>query len=185
MKKPKPNPNLLKGTTTYLVGHMQYGDGTAWRDYVKEEFEDMGIRCFDPYHKPFLDDVDESTLARAKLLKSIEEGEFESVTKRMKKVRGYDLNLVDRCDFITAYLDITIPTCGTWEEIFWANRLKKPVFLVVAGGKKKTPLWLFGTMPHKYIYDNFHQVVGIIKSIDNGTKKLDSNRWRLLRPEYR
>jgi hypothetical protein len=31
---------------------------------------------------------------------------------------------------------------------------KKPLFLSIEGGKKKTPLWLMGVVPHKYIYDS-------------------------------
>ena len=53
------------------------------------------------------------------------------------------------------------------------------------GGKKKTPLWMMGMMPHKYIYDSIEDVVDMIKRIDNGEKEIDSDRWRLLRIELR
>ena len=56
MKKSKNN---LWRTKTYLVGHMQYKSGRDWRGYVTEELNPLGITVFDPYHKPFVEDVDE------------------------------------------------------------------------------------------------------------------------------
>jgi len=177
--------NHLRGTSCYLVGQMQYADGTAWRNTAKGRLEPRGITCFDPYHKPFIEAVDESPETRDSLLARLDEGDYDGVAERMKKVRGFDLNLVDRCDFVIAYLNIKIPTCGSYEEIFWANRIKKPIFLTIEGGKRNTPLWLLGTIPHKYIYDSVEDSLSMIESIDSGIVEIDSDRWRLLKEEYR
>lgn len=176
---------VLTKTTTYLVGQMQYADGTEWRNQVKSRLEPRGIICFDPYQKPFVHDVEEGNEIRDELLQKLEEADYDTVSKRMRKVRMYDLNLVDRSDFIIAYLNLAVPTCGTWEEIFNANRMKKPIFLIMEGGKKKTPLWMFGTIPHKYIYASVDEALNIIEKIDEGTMEIDSNRWRLLKEHYR
>ena len=53
------------------------------------------------------------------------------------------------------------------------------------GGKRKTPLWMMGMLPHHYIYDSIEEVVGMIKQIDTGEKNIDSDRWRLLKKELR
>jgi hypothetical protein len=63
--------------------------------------------------------------------------------------------------------------------------MKKPIFLSVDGGLAATPLWIFGMIPHKYIYNNVDEILETLRQIDSGEKELDSNRWRLLRKEYR
>ena len=93
--------------------------------------------------------------------------------------------MVDRCDFIICYINPNVGTFGTMEELTTAVRMKRPIFLVVEGGKKKTPLWIFGMLPHKYIYDSFEDVKKVLTSIDTGAKVLDSDRWRLFKPELR
>ena len=53
------------------------------------------------------------------------------------------------------------------------------------GGKSKTPLWMLGMLPHKYIYDSVDEIIEMIYAIDSENKEIDSDRWRLLRKEYR
>ena len=63
--------------------------------------------------------------------------------------------------------------------------MKKPIFISMEGGKSKTPLWMLGMLPHKYIYNSVDEIVDMLFAIDNGSKEIDSDRWRLLRDEYR
>ena len=91
--------NLLWKTRTYLVGHMQYAEGRDWRDYVEEELLPLGITIFNPYKKPFVKDVDEGEETREKTQRDMELGFYSDVAERMKRIRSYDLNLVDRSDF--------------------------------------------------------------------------------------
>ena len=53
------------------------------------------------------------------------------------------------------------------------------------GGKATTPLWMLGMLPHKYIYNSLDEVIEMLYAIDNGSKPIDSDRWRLLRKEFR
>ena len=39
-------------------------------------------------------------------------------------------------------------------------------------------------IPHNYIYDSV-EIMEMIKQIDSGEKKIDSDRWRLLRKDLR
>ena len=158
--------NLFR-TRCYLVGHMQYADGRDWRDYVSTEMEAMGITVFNPYDK------------------DMDNGHYNDVAKRMKQIRSYDLNLVDRSDFIIAHLLPEVASWGSAEELVTAVRMKKPVFVSMEGGKKKTPLWVMGMMPHHYIYDSVEDIVDMLKRINSGDKEIDSDRWRLLRKELR
>ena len=111
--------------------------------------------------------------------------QYDRVTDKMKTVRAYDLNLVDRSDFIIAHLVPDVASWGSAEEIVTAVRMKKPIFISMEGGKAKTPLWMLGMLPHKYIYNSLDEVIEMLYAIDNEDKPIDSDRWRLLRKEYR
>jgi len=176
---------ILEKTRTYLVGHMQYADGRDWREYVEGELDPFGIRIFNPYKKPFVKDVNEGEEARNKIQRDMEEGHYSDVANRMKRIRSYDLNLVDRSDFIIAHLLPDVASWGSAEEIVTAVRMKKPIFISMEGGKNKTPLWMMGMLPHHYIYDDIESVVSMVKKINDGEKEIDSDRWRLLRKELR
>jgi len=176
---------LLEKTRTYLVGHMQYANGRDWREVVEEELAPLDIRLFNPYKKPFVKDVDEDESVRAATEQNMEQGHYSDVANRMKRIRSYDLNLVDRSDFIIAHLLPDVASWGSAEEIVTAVRMKKPIFVSMEGGKSKTPLWMMGMMPHHYIYDDIDNVINMIKKIDKGEKEIDSDRWRLLKKELR
>jgi len=177
--------NLLENTRTYLVGHMQYVSGRNWREYAEDRLIPMGIKIFNPYKKPFVKDVDEDEDMREKVQQDMEKGFFSDVAQRMKLIRSYDLNLVDRSDFIIAHLLPEVASWGSAEEIVTAVRMKKPIFISMEGGKSKTPLWMMGMLPHHYIYDSIEEVINMIEQINNGDKKIDSDRWRLLRRDLR
>jgi len=177
--------NLLNKTKTYLIGHMQYVNGSGWRQYVKKELSPLGITIFDPYDKPFIKDVDEGDDIRAKLKNYLQNGQYDEVQKAMKEIRIYDLNLVDRSDFIIAHIIPDVASWGSAEELVTANRAKKPIFLSIEGGKSKCPLWILGMIPHRYIYNNLEEIIITLKMIDNDELSIDSNRWRLLKEDYR
>lgn len=177
--------NLLDKTKTYLVGHMQYVSGRNWREEVTSKLNKIGVTCFDPYKKPFIKDVEEDEATRQEMETWMRTKQYDRVTDRMKTVRAYDLNLVDRSDFIVAHLVPEVASWGSAEEIVTAVRMKKPVFVSMEGGKAKTPLWMLGMFPHKYIYNSIEEIVDMLYAIDSGAKEIDSDRWRLLRKEFR
>jgi hypothetical protein len=177
--------NVLFRTKTYLVGSMQYRNGEDWRNDVGKELTKRHITVFNPYHKPFIKDVQEGDIVRKTLRDLMENKKYDEVQSTFKEIRAFDLNLVDRSDFIIAYIIPTVPTIGTVEELVTAVRMKKPTFIAIEGGKKKCPLWYFGMFPHKYIYDSLDDMMDMIYKIDDGIKEIDSDRWRLLKKEYR
>jgi|ERR1035437_500962 nucleoside 2-deoxyribosyltransferase len=177
--------NILYKTKTYLAGAMQYKNGEDWRNRIQPELEKINITVFNPYHKPFVKDISEDDKARKHIEELIQEKKYDEVQERMRVVRSYDLNLVDRSDFIVAHIDPKVPTYGTVEELVTAVKIKRPTFISIDGGKCKCPYWLFGMFPHKYIYDSIDEVLDMILKIDSGDKEIDSDRWRLLRKELR
>ena len=108
---------------------MQYANGRNWRDLVEEELTPLGIRIFNPYKKPFVKDVNEDENIRGKVQQEIERCFYNDVAERIKLIRSYDLNLVDRSDFIVAHLLPEVASWGSAEEIVTAVRMKKPIFI--------------------------------------------------------
>jgi hypothetical protein len=169
-----------------LAGNIENANAPGqWRDVVKSELKDTGIIFFDPLKKPFMDSVNEDKEHIDKLVKLRTEGGFKELSTIMRKIRVEDLSLVDRSDFLIASISAKTASWGTAEEVFWANRMKKPIFLVVAEGRRVCPFWIFGTLPDDQIYDNMEDVVADIKKLDSGEKKMDLSRWKIFREEYR
>lgn len=180
--------NVLWRTRTYLIGNMENvksSEGESWRDKITRELHKMGIIVFNPYHKPFEKDIEEGPKEVESNLRRRTKGHFASLQRNMREIRIFDLNLVDRCDFLIACIKPTVASWGSAEEVVTGVRMKKPIFLVIEGGKKCCPLWIFGMFPHKYIYDSIDDVLKVLRRIDSGRKKLDNVRWKLLRREFR
>lgn len=162
-----------------------HAEGDEWRNDVRRQLADTGIIFFSPYERPFINDIPEDAQARDELNQGMRTEAWDFVADRMTKIRAHDLRLVDISDFIIARIDPKVVTYGTIEEITTAVREKKPIFLCVVGGKEKTPLWLMGMFPHRYIYDDLDTVVEVVRAIDSEHIRLSSDRWKLLRKEYR
>lgn len=180
-----PTQNLLYRTRCYLVGHMEYANGEDWRRIVERKLNRLGIITFNPYKKPFVKDVEEGDNFRNRMKEQMARGKFDEVCQKMRQIRIYDLNLVDRSDFIIAHIIPNVASWGSAEELVTAVRMKKPTFISIEGGKKNAPLWLLGMFPHKYFYDSVEEITSMISRIDSGEKTIDSDRWRLLSKEMR
>lgn len=171
--------NRLKGQRVYLAGAMdRVADrGAGWRSRITPFLENMGIVVFNPLNKPGsvgCEDHDAHTIKN--MLKSKEN--YDELSNLMKTVRAIDLRLVDISDFIIVNLDLNTHPCGTLEEIFLANRSKKPVVLHMEQGKKNTPDWLFGTLPHSMFFSTWDEVKSYLSHINEDTYINHENRWR-------
>jgi hypothetical protein len=103
---------------------------------------------------------------------------YDELSKLMKTIRSVDLRLVDISDFLIVNLDLDVHPCGTYEELFLANRSKKPVVIHIEQGKNKTPDWLFGTIPHEMIFSTWVELQNYLKYIDTNSEIEHYNRWR-------
>ena len=163
---------------------MEYGENNReWRQEIKAKLSKLGILCFDPYDHPFIHDLDEGQQVKLKQLR--ERGNLNELEEKMKDIRRYDLSAVDRSDFIICVIDPDVPTWGTIDELVMAEALNRPVFMVVKGGKRKAPLWLYSLVPHRYMYNNLDEVIDVLCQINNGSVQIDSKRWKLMKEEYR
>jgi nucleoside 2-deoxyribosyltransferase len=173
--------NLLNKTKVYLIGPCQYKDGREWRIDAATWLDELGVTVLDPYEQPFLFCPSEAPDIHKVLKAQLKDGQFQEVAYHMKQIVRADLACVDRSDFLIVYIDPAVHTCGSYHELFLANSLKKPIFLVIEGGKEFCPLWLLGVFPHHYVYSSFEEVRNVLTGINYGDIVVDSKRWRLLK----
>jgi len=178
--------NKLGKTRCYLAGPMQFTyNGSSWREDIEKFLTEMDVRVFNPYNKTFLEDFFETADFGGELMRLAEAKKFSQIAELMSRTRAHDLRLVDMADFIIAYINTDIYTCGTFEEIFTANRQKKPIYLVVEGGWARCPYWLLGAIPMGYIFDSFISLKRHLSYLDDGQVEFDRSRWKLLKHDFR
>jgi hypothetical protein len=171
--------NRLKGQRVYLAGAMDrvQDRGAGWRANITPFLEEMGVTVFNPLNKPGCTGCeDQETHVIKGMLKSKEN--YDELSNLMKTVRAVDLRLVDISDFIIVNLDLNTHPCGTLEEIFLANRSKKPVVLHMEQGKVNTPDWLFGTLPHSMFFSTWEEIKLYLYHINSGRFINTEGRWR-------
>lgn len=177
--------NVLFRTKCYTIGAMEYAQGLDWRELVEKVLQPRNITVFNPYKKPFLNDCDESPDVRHRMKEALQREEYEKVTEWARDIRRYDLNLVDRSDFVIAFIIPSTASWGTAEELSTAVAARKPIFTAIQGGVKNCPLWLMGQLKYKYMYNSVEDILKMITMIDDGIQPIDSPSWRLLKPELR
>jgi nucleoside 2-deoxyribosyltransferase len=168
--------NRLNNQRVYLAGPMdRVADrGATWRDNITPFLESMGMNVFNPITKPTnigMEDSD-SHIIKTKL-KS--QGRYDELAEMMKTIRSVDLRLVDISDFLIVNLDINTHPCGTLEEIFLANRQKKPIIIHMEQGKQHTPDWLFGTIPHQMFFSTWDDIKQYLLHI-NSSENIETHK---------
>jgi hypothetical protein len=164
----------------YLAGAMDRvpDGGVGWRAKLGEWLTTRhGVIVMDPCRKPIdIGAEDIESRERRKQQKLAED--YEAIREDMKEIRGVDLGMVDIADFLVVNLDLDVHACGTYEELFWANRCKKPVIVHVEQGKQSCPDWLFGTLPIEHIFGAWHSVYHYLDSVADGRRSPTDKRWR-------
>lgn len=163
---------FLRNKRAYLSGPIQHDpSGTNWRIYpTKILVEKFGIELFDPFADPKQQWVPLLTTAQ-------EEKDYETIVKISKSFVRKDLCLVDRSDFIIAYLPYKVPTTGTHHEIINSNNAKKPTLLVTnLNDIVYIPLWYFGFIPKEFMFPSWDSLFQYLEAVDRGEHK-HNNRW--------
>jgi len=163
--------NVLKDSSCYLAGPIDKASdyGKGWRNSITPFLKELGVKIFNPCDKPshLLNESAESVQHRNRLKLC---GKFDEVSKLVKEIRNIDLRMVDMCDFLIVHLDNNIRTCGTWEELFTANRNKKPILVHIEQGKVNVPDWLLGTIPHEFIFSRWQDLKNYLVEANIGNK---------------
>ena len=170
--------NRLKNQRVYLAGAMDRvpDRGNGWRDNITPFLESLGVTVFNPIKKPSSIGMEDSETHNYKIILKLNKN-YDELSELMKVIRSVDLRLVDISDFMIVNLDLDIHPCGTYEEIFWANRQKKPIIIHMMQGKQNAPDWLFGTIPHHMIFSSWDEIKEYLSGIDRHNDINRHNRW--------
>ena len=114
---------------------------------------------------------------KQKMMELKESGRYFELAQQMRDIVHVDLRMVDVSDGVIVYLDPETPMCGTYHELINALQQRKPTLVVVEGGKKKAPNWLFGIMNFNFMFDSFDDLKTFLKQIDEGIITADLSRW--------
>lgn len=170
----------LKSLRCYLAGPIDNApdDGVGWRLALYPLLQELGCTILDPCDKPIKEakyrEIDDEKRAMMALKSN---GRYLELAQRMKPIVHYDLRMVDISDFVVAYLHPKVPVFGTVHEIVNSLNQRKPTLVVVEGGKKNAPNWLFGIMDYHFIFDSFEELAVYLKQLDDGTIAGDLSRW--------
>ena len=177
--------NILDGSITYLIGSIEYSndDGVGWRQHLMNLCWDSGLRIkfLDPCNKP-VKIAGEIGAEKSRLTALKEQGKFEEIAPIINYIRRVDLRFVDYSDFVIAYIDPSIPSWGSPDEIYSAEREHKPILCIVKGGKTKIPVWLIDVIRFEEIFDSPEDLVSYLVKINAGIVQVDK-RWVLIRKE--
>jgi len=146
--------NKLWGMRAYLAGGIDRVDdlGAWWRNDMTPFLEEMGVVVLNPLKKPIDIGIEDSKHV-AKRREFKRKNVWVLLSDDMRKLRVVDLRMCDMSDFLVVYIDPATHMCGTYEEVSWANRLKRPILCCVVGGRSNCPDWLFGMIPYQHIFD--------------------------------
>lgn len=176
------NLNRLRLQRIYLVGPMDYDRdaGKPWREDLTIWLKARKALPIDPYCKPIIYDIaakeDDDMAERREA--AMQMGDFDAVSKIVKKIRVTDLRITDMSDVVVANLDIEKVPCGTYEEIFTCNRSKKPILVHCPQGVKEIPRWMFGVLPYQFFFDSWTDVKEYLRHIDEDEVINTLGRWR-------
>jgi len=171
--------NRLAFNRGFLCGAMDRvaDGGVEWRQYIAHALADLKILWLDPCNKPIrIGTEDPENRDRRRSLKT--HGDFDTVALEMRQIRTVNLRMVDIADFIIVHIDISVHACGTYEEVFWANRMMKPILVHSVGGKQNAPDYLFGTVPHQLIFSTWEEIVAYLQHVARDEHVKDLKRWR-------
>jgi len=174
----KTEMNRLALNRGYLCGAMDRvtDGGVGWRQDLIQSLKDLKILWLDPTRKPIdigVEDLENRGLRH----KAKRAGDFEFVRSQMKQIRPVDLRMVGICDFLVVNLDLSVHACGTYEELYWGNRMKKPILVRIEQGVEHTPDWLFGTLPFEMIFSTWDEVKKYLLHVAHDPVIDRLNRW--------
>jgi nucleoside 2-deoxyribosyltransferase len=166
--------NFLKNKLCYLSGPIQYAKNDFWRAEPIHVLQNrFSVNVFDPF-------ADEKQKWTDELLKAKNINDTETLTKIAKQFVRKDLGMVDRSDFLIAYLPHGVQTIGTVHEIINSNESKKPTLLVTdADTISSIPLWYFGFIKTKYMFAGWRALYKYLEDVNVG-KHIDDDKWHIV-----
>jgi hypothetical protein len=173
--------NVLNNARFYLSGAMSFASdgGVGWRQYFTKKLKENNINVFviDPTSKPHV--TKEGINNEVEYCKKLkEEGKWQDLVDFVKIYRHHDLKYTDCCDCLIIKIDKDIHMCGSYDELFVAERQQKPILAIVKDGLYGLPDWLFAVIKLENIFETEDKCIEYLTKINNGQVKLDK-KWVL------
>lgn len=166
--------NYLANKKCYLSGPIEFAADGFWRPQPIHELQErFMIDVFDPF-------ADEKQQWSEEIKKAKEENNIDELVKISKQFVRKDLGMVDRSDFLIAYVPYGVNTVGTVHEIINSNNSKKPTLLVT--NKENIsfiPLWYFGIISKGYMFAGWNNLFKYLQEVDEG-KQMTDDKWHLV-----
>lgn len=187
--------DLLKNTRCYLAGPVEHDAlATSWRQEVAKFLSTLGVQSYDPLIKPpwldkichvgpplyrkAIDSGTQTTTVDDKLITVTERGAIEA--NHMMRIA--DLRIVHAVDWLICYLPVAF-TAGTFEEVYEAIRVGKPVFFCCPDKIPSTWLLAAAAKHDDYkecFFNDWDSLKTHIQEINKGHVKLDPIKWIFL-----
>lgn len=183
---------LLEGLRCYLVGAMDLENdhGVIWRLELKPMLEARyGLRVRIP--RVLAEYLEEYGYSDDQIEKWLDEGNYSAIYELIRILRHSDLREVDQADFIIARIHPNHYTCGSYEEIFLADRQKKPVLLWIEGdqgekGYVAAPRYLWGCFRHRWFFASKEEILEYLDKVDREDEAvIDYSRWEFFEKSKR
>ena len=166
---------FLDNKKVYLSGPIQYDTSNInWRiEPVKILKEKFKLDVFDPFSDP-----KQQWLPILKEAK--EKRDYKTIATIAKDFVRKDLAVVDRSDFIIAYVPAKVPTIGTVHEIINSNNSKKPTLLVSnTNDIIDIPVWYYGFISLEFMFPNWESLYSYLEEV-NDKKHINNDRWKFI-----
>lgn len=172
----------LSGSRVYLAGPVEYDfSAVSWREQITEQLKPYNVDIYNPLVKPSW--LPEHCKVDPAIYKNVLSGSTEmskqEVFQATAEMRRLCLRMVATVDWVICYLPKTF-TCGTFEEIYLAAKLEKPVLFCMPNGMAST--WILpiyanaDTMNDVYFY-NWESLMAHIDKLDKGVAHMDPYMW--------
>jgi hypothetical protein len=153
----------------------------GWRQDITPFLESLGLIVLDPTNKP-PGVTPEDANFRAKVEALRKERRYKEIRELGAPIRNWDLWAVDNSNFLIVHYDLHMHLCGTMEELFWANRCKKPVLFCFDKGLETIPPWIIYAFPDEYFFESMDDLKNYLLEVNAGRddSKATRRNWYML-----
>lgn len=149
---------MISGLRAYLAGPVENSDdAVSWRLDMSNFLRQLGVVVYDPLIKPdwFPENCKIDPKAYKNVINSVEPSASAIIDtfEATSFLRKACLKMVSSCDFVICYMPKMF-TAGTFEEIYLAGNLDKPVLFCMPDGIVST--WVLPIFADEYNYNNVY-----------------------------
>lgn len=155
--------------------------GVQWRlDLIQKSHEaGLGVRYIDPCNKP--SSCAQEVLDGKRIVDSFrEKKDWDGMRKFVKTLRREDLRFTDIVDFLVVKVNPNCHMCGSYDELFTAERQRKPIFCIIEEGIERLPVWLFGVFHLDNVFTSVDECVERLIQLDNTPFEELNDCWVLV-----